>query len=71
MSSEPSQNHLETGHQFIEGAIEEAIEEADLFLTFLEEQIKLGSTAPAKTELMPADEQPSSLEDDTFLTDWL
>ncbi|MBD1914421.1 MULTISPECIES: hypothetical protein [Cyanophyceae] len=60
MSSETPQNHQETTHQSIEGAIEGAIEEADLFLTFLEEQIKLGGfTAQAKTEIMPSDEQPT------------
>ena len=56
MSSETPQNHQETTHQSIEGAIEEA----DLFLTFLEEQIKLGGfTAQTKIEIMPSDEQPT------------
>ncbi|MBD2108642.1 hypothetical protein [Nodosilinea sp. FACHB-13] len=71
MSNKPSQNRLETRDQLIEGAIEEAIEAADLFLTSLEEQIKQGSfLASAKTEIAPSDEQPLPLEDDTFLTDW-
>lgn len=75
MSSKPPQNHLETRHQsaegFIEGAIAEAIKEADLLLASLEEQIELGFfTAQAETKIMPSNEQPSLLEDDRFPTDW-
>lgn len=76
MSSEPSKNHLETLPSFteggLEGAIAEAIAEAHLLLTSLEDQVKLGFfTAQAKAEIAPSDEPPSPLEDDTFLTDWL
>jgi hypothetical protein len=71
MSSELPQTHLETLPPSLEGAIAEAIEEAQLLLTSLEDQVKLGFfTAQAKTEIAPSDEEPLPLEDDTFLTDW-
>lgn len=72
MSSEPPQTHLETLPPSLEGAIAEAIEEAQLLLTSLEDQVKLGFfTAQAETEIVPSDEQPLLPEHDTCLTDWL